>query len=52
MLSGKPSANLAKGQKGEARDKVAAYAGHGRTSLAKAEEVVAAAEAKRVFLAE
>lgn len=40
----KHPANLAESQKGQARDKVAAYTGRGRTSLSKAVEVVEAAE--------
>ncbi len=51
MLAGKaPSANLAQGQNGTTRDKVNAHVrgflNRGRTTLAKAEELVAAAEAE------
>jgi ParB family chromosome partitioning protein len=44
MLAGRPSAKLAEGRKGEAREQVAAFVGIGRTTLAKATEIVEAAE--------
>jgi ParB/RepB/Spo0J family partition protein len=46
MLAGKPSANFSEGMSGNALDKVAAVAGMHRTTLAKAEAIVAAAEAE------
>ena len=46
MKAGVPYANLAQGPKGTARDQTAVLTGYGYTSLAKAEAVVAAAEAE------
>jgi N6-adenosine-specific RNA methylase IME4/ParB-like chromosome segregation protein Spo0J len=46
MLAGKPSENFSEGAKGNALDKVAAVVGKHRTTIAKAEAVVDAAEAE------
>jgi ParB/RepB/Spo0J family partition protein len=50
MLAGRPCANLAQGlERGKSRDKVAAAVGMGHTTLKKAQEIVAAAEANPEF---